>query len=324
MFGSKRSRIVALVAGGGLAAAIGLTTVLSPATAGTAATASLAGAARPAIACPTGIKATEFELYDVTNSNLLCTLKQNTPREIASITKVMTAYVVLTSTTSLSRWITITSWEANWGGPNVAKAGLHTGERLMTRQLLYAMLLPSGADAAAALAFTYGPGTTKFVAKMNAAAAKLGMTHTHFTDFVGLSGDTSSPGDLLKLGQAAMNLPVFGPVFATVVKTRTYSLKALAGHRAHTWTNRNLLLGVYSPYAIGIKTGWTPAAGETLLFMASYNGRVLIGVVLNSGGSSTVVHATGDATRLLNWAYSLNITAPAAVTGSPNGPLKQA
>ncbi len=302
MSGSRRLRIAAMTAGG-LAAALTLTTAATAAAASTPWRTAPAGPA--ATVAPTGIAAAGGELYDVTAGKMLWGHRHTTVRAIASITKVMTAYVAISAGT-LSRKITITAAEAGFDGPGVSKAGLHAGEVLTTQQLLYAMLLPSGADAADALAVTYGPGTPAFVAKMNKAAKALGMTKTTYGDSVGLYGDMSSPQDLLTLGQAAMKLPAF----AAVVGQKTYSMKSGSGHRAHYWTNLNLLLGSYK-YADGIKTGWTPAAGQCLLFMASYNGHVLIGVVLDSAPGSSLLTAFSDATKLLNWAYVLKIAAPA-------------
>ena len=105
---------------------------------------------------------------------------------MASITKVMTALVVIRAG-NLNRTITIPSavigYVLEWDASN---AGLRPGDKLTVRQLLYAMLLPSGADAAYALAEAYGPGLNAFIAKMNATARLLGMTRTHFTNFDGL------------------------------------------------------------------------------------------------------------------------------------------
>ena len=94
------------------------------------------------------------------------------------------------------------------------------------------MLLPSGSDAAYTLATSYGPGMKAFLARMNATARQLGMLHTHFTSPDGLPYPTehstySTPADLLRLGLAAMKLPVF----RTIVATRSY---LLPGCRAPT------------------------------------------------------------------------------------------
>jgi D-alanyl-D-alanine carboxypeptidase (penicillin-binding protein 5/6) len=224
---------------------------------------------------------------------------------MGSITKVMTAYVVIKAG-SLNRVITVPGAITGYDTKNQAStAGLVPGERYTAKQLLFALLLPSGCDAAYTLANAYGPGTVTFIAKMNAAARSLGLTRTHFTDFSGLSIPTptstySSAANLVALGRAAMALPDF----RQVVDTRTFRLGAGNGHRAHTWANLNPLLGSYAG-ATGIKTGYTAAAGDCLLFAATRGRKTLIGVVLHSSASINGLPVAGtDAEKLLNWAFA--------------------
>ena len=139
---------------------------------------------------------------------------------------------------------------------------------------------------------------------MNAMARLLGMTRTHFSNFDGLPYPTSysnysTAANLLALGRAAMLLPAF----RSVVDQRSYRLASGSGHHAYFWVNLNPLLGVYRG-AIGIKTGYTPAAGHCLLFEVTRGGRSFIGVSLDSPGVGTTVNGA-DATRMLNWAFSL-------------------
>jgi len=204
----------------------------------------------------------------------------------------------------LNRTITIPSavvgYVREWDASN---AGLRPGDKLTTDQLLYAMLLPSGADAAYALAQAYGPGIPAFIAKMNAVARMLGMSRTHFSNFDGLPYPTpysnySTAANLLTLGRVAMR----SPVFRSIVDQRSYRLAAGSGHHAYYWRNLNPLFGYY-PGAIGIKPGYTGAAGQCLLFEATRNGYSVIGVTLHSPGSITDLNRA-DATRILNWAFS--------------------
>ncbi|HWF80131.1 MAG TPA: D-alanyl-D-alanine carboxypeptidase [Streptosporangiaceae bacterium] len=226
-------------------------------------------------------------------------------RPIASLTKVMTALVVIRAG-HLRRRIKITEAEVEYVQTyGASNAGLHVGDILNARQLLYATLLPSGADAAMALAIRYGPGIHAFVRKMNALARRLHMTRTHFTNFDGLqSTDESTPSDLLKLGKAAMH----ETVFRTVVKRRLYWLHAWPHRHHYLWRNTNLLLKRY-PGVIGIKTGWTPVAGECLLFEAVHHKKVLIGVLLDSAPTNEGMTFV-DAAKLLNWAFGLHVPIP--------------
>src|SRR6202034_3655778 len=111
----------------------------------------------------------------------------------------------------------------------------------------------------------------------------------------------STAHDLVNLGRAAMKVKTF----AAVVATRTYQGAATKGHQAHTWHNLNPLLGTF-PGATGIKTGYTGAAGQCLLFEAKRGSMTLIGVVLDSSAADSVTlsAAATDATAMLDWGFS--------------------
>ncbi len=278
--------------------------------AGTALAASaVLGAAAPAARAaasstgPSGVGARSAAVENAANGRLLWSRGLNTERPMASITKVMTAFLVIRAG-HLNRTITVPAAVTGYvRAHNASNAGLHPGDKLTARQLLYALLLPSGADAAYTLAKAYGPGIPAFVARMNATARLLGMTRTHFSNFDGLPYPTpysnySTAANLLVLGRAAMLIPAF----RSVVDQRSYRLAAGSGHHAYRWKNLNPLVGHY-PGAIGIKPGYTGAAGQCLLFEATRNGHSVIGVTLHSPGSISSVNSA-DATRILNWAFS--------------------
>jgi len=291
-------RVPGLVAGAALAAG-----ALTAAPAGAAPIAP-AASARSVAAGPAGVGARSAAVQDVVTGKLLWSRGLDTERPMASITKVMTAYLVIRAG-HLDREITVPAAVTGYvRAHDASNAGLRPGDRLTARQLLYALLLPSGADAAYTLAKAYGPGLTAFVARMNAMARLLGMSRTHFSNFDGLPyptsySDYSTAANLLTLGRAAMLLPAF----RSVVEQRSHRLTAGSGHHAYLWKNLNSLIGRY-PGAIGIKPGYTGAAGQCLLFEASRHGHIVIGVTLHSPGSITSI-SVGDATRILNWAFSL-------------------
>ena len=179
---------------------------------------------------------------------------------------------------------------------------------LTAHELLEALLLPSGADAAYTLANAYGPGLDAFVARMNATAARMGMRKTHFTSPDGLPYPTeistySTPSDLLTLGLAAMRYPAF----RSIVDRSFYHLAKGRGHHGYWWDNTDDLIGSYRG-ATGIKDGYTDDAGHCLLFEAARNGRVLMGVVLHSPATGTAAGAQ-DAARMLNWGFRLSPSA---------------
>ncbi|MGX1851505.1 serine hydrolase [Streptomyces sp. NBC_01456] len=225
---------------------------------------------------------------------------------MASTTKIMTALVVLKRPEWLNRQITVKQEYRDYvqkvGG---STADLQTGDRLTVAQLLHAMLLPSGDDAAMALADNFGSGDTEdariadFVHQMNAEAQQLGMTGTHFDTFDGIShgNNHSTARDLARLGQRAL----LQPVFADIVKNKQFKTEAPAanGHiRYYTWDNTNKLLSSYDG-ALGIKTGSGPEDGYCLVFAAKRDNRTLVGAILKDDQGRF-----DDATKMLDWGFA--------------------
>jgi D-alanyl-D-alanine carboxypeptidase (penicillin-binding protein 5/6) len=261
-------------------------------------------AAPAVVGGPAGVQVKGAAVANAATGQVLWSLGLNTERPIGSIVKVMTALVVIRAG-DLNREITVPksviAYLNSQNGPSTAS--LIVGDRLTALELLRALLLPSGCDAAYTLAKAYGPGAGAFIAKMNTEAHRLGLTGTYFSNFDGMPwpgeySTWSTPADLITLGRYAMSYPVF----STIVGQVSYALPAGDGHHGYVWQNANPLIGVY-PGAIGIKTGDTKAAGNSLLFEAAQNGLTLIGVTLGTPGDDITV--TGPvATRVLNWGFS--------------------
>ena len=256
---------------------------------------------------PSGVKAKGAVLADADTGQILWGRDVDTERPMASVTKVMSALLVLESG-NLGREIGVpgaaVSYAWKYGGETAA---LRPGDVLTAQELLAALLLPSGADAAYTLANAYGPGLNAFIARMNATAAQLGMNDTHFTSPDGLPYPTetstySTPSDLLSLGLVAMRYPAF----QSIVDLRFYHLPKGPGHHEYWWDNTDDLIGSYQG-ALGIKDGYTDDAGHCLLFEATRNGRTLIGVVLDSPATGPAAGAQ-DAERMLNWGFGLRRT----------------
>jgi D-alanyl-D-alanine carboxypeptidase (penicillin-binding protein 5/6) len=256
---------------------------------------------------PKGVKAKNAVLADAATGQILWARGASTERPMASVTKVMTALLVL-EIGNVNQQLQVPKAAFSYAWKNGGEtAALHPGDTLTVGQLLAAMLLPSGADAAYTLANAYGPGLTAFVAKMNTMAARMGMTQTHFTSPDGLPYPTetstySTATDLVTLGLAAMRYPAF----RSIVDQRFYQVKKGPGHHAYWWDNTDDLIGSYQG-ALGIKDGYTDDAGHCLLFDATRNGRTLIGVVLGSPPTGTAA-GSQDAARILNWGFGLRRT----------------
>ncbi|NLU76369.1 D-alanyl-D-alanine carboxypeptidase [Streptomyces sp. HNM0575] len=248
---------------------------------------------------PSGVKAKGAFLLDASSGEEMWGKGSDTKREMASTTKVMTAAVVVSSGADLDRKITVKKayrdYVSKWGG---STADLKTGDKLSLRQLLYGMLLPSGCDAAYALADAVGKGSSTtaraddFIAKMNAKARQLGMKNTEFDSFDGISKkghNHSTARDMAKLGKYTLG----STNIRNVAKSTSTKQKATNG-RTYTWYNTNQLLGSYKG-VIGIKTGTGTKAGPCLVFAAERNGHSVVGVILNSGDRYP------DAKKMLDW-----------------------
>jgi D-alanyl-D-alanine carboxypeptidase (penicillin-binding protein 5/6) len=225
---------------------------------------------------------------------------------MASTTKIMTALVVLKHPEWLEHGIQVKQEYRDYVQKvGASTADLQTGDTLTVRQLLHAMLIPSGADAARALADHYGQGATTdervadFVRQMNDEAQQLGLKGTHFDSYDGISNGSnhSTARDMAKLGQRAM----LQPVFAEVVKNQQFKAEAPAanGHtRYYTWNNTNQLLSTYDG-ALGIKTGSGPEAGYALVFAAERDNRTLVGAILQDDNGRF-----DDAKKILDWGFA--------------------
>ncbi|MFE4962522.1 D-alanyl-D-alanine carboxypeptidase family protein [Streptomyces sp. NPDC056660] len=273
------------------------------------ATGALTAAPAQAVTAPT-IVAKGGYLMNNANAASLYTKKADTKLSTGSTTKIMTAKVVLAqSNLNLDAKVTIQKAYSDYVvANNASQAHLIVGDKVTVRQLLYGLMLPSGCDAAYALADKYGTGTTRdkrvanFIAKMNTAAKNLHLTNTHFDSFdgIGNGNNYSTPRDLTKIASSAMK----NSTFRTVVKTKKYTAKTITktgSTRTMTpWDNTNTLLSSYSG-AIGVKTGSGPEAKYCLVFAATRNGKTVIGTVL---ASSSIPQRAKDATKLLNYGFA--------------------
>lgn len=189
-------------------------------------------------------------------------------RLIASTTKIMTCLLIVEQCDPQAV-VTVPPQAVGVEGSSMY---LREGERLTVEQLLYGMMLRSGNDAAAALAIYHSGSIDAFADAMNRKADSLGLLNTHFTNPHGLDHEDhySTARDLALLTQYAMEQPLF----YQIVSTDTYDI----GERS--LTNHNKLLWQYEG-AVGVKTGYTKAAGRILVSCAERNGRRLIAVTID-------------------------------------------
>jgi D-alanyl-D-alanine carboxypeptidase (penicillin-binding protein 5/6) len=200
-------------------------------------------------------------------------------RPIASLTKIMTALIVLRRTEP-DDIVTVSAAAAAPDGSNgLSELGIVEGERVTVRDLTYALLLQSANDAAIALAEHVSGSVRAFVRLMNRTARRLGMRDTDLRSPNGLDdAGYSTARDLALLARAAFA----EPAFARVARTRFHEVPAPEGD-VRRIQNRNVLLWLY-PGALGGKTGYTRAAGFCLVAAAERGGRRLAVVVLGAPG----------------------------------------
>jgi len=234
------------------------------------------------------------------------TLPGTSPSPIASITKVMTAYVVLKdhplAAGATGPLIPVTAADVA-----VYQLGLATqqsvlavanGETLTEMQALEGLLIPSGNNIASLLADWDAGSSAAFVAKMNAAAQALGLSSTHFNDASGLDpGSVSTPADLIQLGQAAMSIPAFAQIVG--LGEATLPVAGLVYNFDYDLGRDGI---------IGIKTGTDAAAGGCFLFEAQskVDGRkvTLVGAVLGQQSSSPITTVLAEAEALAKAAFA--------------------
>jgi len=213
-------------------------------------------------------------------------------RPMASITKIMTAVVALEHS-SLSDVVTVPREAVTVGQ---SSAGLVAGEQLTMQELLEALLVKSGNDAAVTIAVHVGGSQAAFVAMMNAKAGELGLSDTHFANPHGLDapGHYTTADNLAVLARYAM----VKPAFRDIVRRTTVTIGH--GKRRTTLHTTDELLGVYQGM-MGVKTGNTDGAGYSVVSAAQRQGVTLYAIVL---GTSSDRQRFLDAKALMDWGFA--------------------
>ena len=289
-------------------------------TAAVAVAAALPGFAVYAMPIQTAYPQESIYLFDANTGEALVEQNPDMVRHVASLTKMMTALLVIENGSDLNASITIPdrltpefqSIKANRGHT----IGLQAGESVRRIDLLYAMLLPSANDAASVLASDAAGGDlAAFAARMNARARQLGCTTTHFSCPHGLydANNYSTARDLAKIALACYANPTYRQVADTVL----YQLPATNVHETRTITTTNKLLQpgstAYRSYAHGLKTGFTTKAGRCFVTFAQQDGHTY-GLVILGSNSQNIFR---EASELLDWAFTSPELHPVQTTTQP-------
>jgi len=250
----------------------------------------------PAPVPPVAAKA--WLLMDYRTSRVIASHGADERVEPASLTKLMTAYLVFSALKQdlLAPSQTLPVSLKAWKMPG-SRMFIGPDKTVTVDELLHGMIVQSGNDATIALAEGIAGSEESFVQRMNDQAARLGLTHTHFANATGMADPHhySTAGDLSLLALALIrDFPEYFPMYA--VKEYTYN--------GITQRNRNELL-FRDPFVDGIKTGYTETAGYCLIATAQRDGRRLLAVV--TGTASEVARAM-EAQKLLNYGFQYTET----------------
>ena len=239
------------------------------------------------------LKSTGVLVMDATSGQTLYSKNAEQSTPIASITKLMTAMVVLDAKLALDEPIQITNEDIDL--IKNTKSRLPIGSHFRRDDLLRLALMASDNRAASALGRSYPGGITAFVAAMNAKALTLGLTQTHYVDSSGLSpANVSSPQDLARLVAAAAKYPLISE-YST---TGSVNVTLPNSTRKLNFVNTNALVRS-SDWEIGLsKTGYINEAGKCLVMQAQIGNQPVVIVLLDSWGRLTRV---GDANRIKKW-----------------------
>jgi serine-type D-Ala-D-Ala endopeptidase (penicillin-binding protein 7) len=217
----------------------------------------------------------------------------NTPTPIASVTKLMTAMVVLDASLDMHALVDISDEDVDYLKGTSSR--LAVGAEFSRDELMHMALISSENRAASALATSYPGGKGRFVREMNKKAKSLGMFNTHFSDSTGLdSSNVSTAEDLAKMVNAAYQYPVI----REITTTQNFEIYLPNHENMSTFNNTNALVKS-DEWEVGLsKTGFINEAGRCLVMQAKVAGEPMIIVLLDSVGKYTRI---GDANRVKKW-----------------------
>ena len=255
-------------------------------------------------------------LMDAHNKQVLYQKNMHRLMYPASTTKILTAAVALDKG-KLDDTVTIPRVACLQNGSSI---GLQEGEQLSLSDLLYALMLASGNDAATALAMHIAKSEVEFAALMNEWSRSCGAKESNFVNPNGLPDPLhyTTAYDLALITQKIMQNPIFRQIVDSrlAVIQRPLADRSKGPPQEHLW-NHNRLLSLY-PGAIGVKTGYTVEAGQCIVAQAKRGDKELIAVVLKSQGSNV----NRDAMNLLDYGFNNFVITPVVTKGAKISSLK--
>lgn len=260
-----------------------------------------------------------YGVYDLTDDKMLFSLNSDVETEIASLTKIMTVLVAIENVSDLDESVTITSKILNTVSWDASVAGLEVGDVVTYRDLLYAAMLPSGADATNALAISIAGSIDGYVELMNAKAKSLGLNSTHYENVTGLDEDNhySSVDDVTELLKYSLNNEIFKEIYTTRNYTLTNGLKVSASVNFY-----NKIMDLDTSLILGSKTGFTDDAGYCISIYFKSDDHDLIAVTLNATRVNDNYYNVKDAVDIVdfvddNFGYQTVLNKNEPVTSIP-------
>ena len=237
------------------------------------------------------------EIYDLEDKKVLYEIDSNKESSIASLTKIATVMTAIENIDNLDEEVIITQdildtvyWEAS-------KAGLVANDKVTYRDLLYAAMLPSGADATNSIAILTSGSIEKYVDKMNDLAKKIGLKNTHFVNVTGLDIENhySTADDVRKLLEYSLKNKTFKKVYTTKKYTLTNGLTVKSS--IYTYNKAN----IDTSKIIGSKSGFTYNAGYCFSSLSNINGHEMLIIVLKATKEDNLFYNVIDSVNLVNF-----------------------
>ena len=223
-------------------------------------------------AIPVNISSEKYILINLDEDRILFENNSHDETQVASLTKIMTAIIAIERIDDFSEKVTIEKSMIDGLTRDIAQIGFKVGEKYTYDDLLYAMMLPSAADAANALAVSIGGSFENYLRLMNDKALELGLNNTHYSNVFGLTDENnySSAYDVSVLLRYALK----NEKFKTVFTARNYTLT----------NGKKIISTIYkydNKYIVGSKTGYTSKAGRCLASISNVNDANLMFITLN-------------------------------------------
>lgn len=234
-------------------------------------------------------------VFDKTDDKVLYSYNNNEIKSVASLTKIVTTIVSIEKISNLDDEVVITYDVINSVDPVASKAGLKVGDIVTYRDLLYASILPSGADATNALAISLSGSIDNFVIEMNNFVNKLDLKNTHFVNVTGLDvdGHYSTANDIMKILNYSLDNSLFYDIFTTKEYTLKNGLEVKSTLYKYNGDDINQILGS--------KTGFTGNAGYCIATLNKTDGHDIIIVLLGANHIDDKYYNIVDSVNLVDF-----------------------